>query len=168
MSKHLRNFYARSNVIIRKFHHCSIEVKCELFRSYRVPTYCSHLWVHYNKCTYSKLRIAYNNMYRRLFGLRKYDSASFMYALNNVDNLDTVIRNTCMVLVRGLRYFVSTKKCLAAPPPPPLNTSLNMVNIIIHDHAMIFLVLSEKRCYMWKIYIGLWTIMAEHLLSYLY
>ena len=31
-------------------------------------------------------------MYRRLFGLRKYDSASFMYALNKVDNLDTVIR----------------------------------------------------------------------------
>ena len=38
MSKHLRNLYARSNVIIRKFHHCSIEVKCELFISYCVPT----------------------------------------------------------------------------------------------------------------------------------
>ena len=38
MSKHLRNFYVRFNVIIRKFYHCLIETKCELFRSYCLPT----------------------------------------------------------------------------------------------------------------------------------
>ena len=29
--RHLRNFYARSNSIILKFHHCSIGVKLRLF-----------------------------------------------------------------------------------------------------------------------------------------
>ena len=27
--RHLRNFYARSNSIIRKFHHCSVGVNCD-------------------------------------------------------------------------------------------------------------------------------------------
>ena len=27
MSRHLRSFYARSNVIFRKFHHCSVPIK---------------------------------------------------------------------------------------------------------------------------------------------
>ena len=31
--RHLRNFYARSNSIIRKFHHCSVVVKLRLFHA---------------------------------------------------------------------------------------------------------------------------------------
>ena len=32
--RHLRIFYARSNSIIRKFHHCSVGVKLRLFHAY--------------------------------------------------------------------------------------------------------------------------------------
>ena len=37
MSRHLRSFYARSNVIFRKFHHCSASIKVNL-----IKTYCAH------------------------------------------------------------------------------------------------------------------------------
>ena len=38
--RHLRNFYARSNSIIRKIHHCSVGVKLRLFHAYYCTTYC--------------------------------------------------------------------------------------------------------------------------------
>ena len=54
--------------------------------------YCSHLWVQYNKCTYSKLRVAFNNVYRLILGFNRSDSASHMYVSNGLDNVDTVLR----------------------------------------------------------------------------
>ena len=88
MSRHLRSFYARSNVIFRKFHHCSASIKVNLIKTYCAP-YCSQLWVNHTKCSYNKLRVAYNNAYRRVLGYVKSDSASnIMFVNNQVDNFD--------------------------------------------------------------------------------
>ena len=92
MMKHLRVFYIRSNTLIRKFYHCSIDIKLLLFRSYCTPSYCSHLWVNFNKATYNKLRVAYNNVYRHIMGYSRRDSASNMFVTNGIDNFDTLIR----------------------------------------------------------------------------
>ncbi len=92
MLRHLRGLYARSNTLFRKFHNCTIGIKLTLFRSYCLPTYCSHLWVHYKKCTYSKIRVAFNNVYRLILGFSRSDSASHMYVSNGLDNFDTVLR----------------------------------------------------------------------------
>jgi len=104
MLRHLRGLYARSNILLRKFHHCTIDIKLALFRAYCLPTYCSHLWVQYNKCTYSKLRVAFNNVYRRILGFNRSDSASHMYVLNRIDNFDTVLRKN----VYGFMHRVCT------------------------------------------------------------
>ena len=37
MNRHLRSFYARSNVIFRKFHHCSASIKVILIKTYCAP-----------------------------------------------------------------------------------------------------------------------------------
>ena len=87
MSRHLRSFYARSNVIFRKFHHCSASIKVNLIKTYYAP-YCSQLWVNHTKCSYNKLRVAYNNAYRRVLGYVKSDSASNMFVNNQVENFD--------------------------------------------------------------------------------
>ena len=42
MNRHLRSLYARSNVILRKFHHCSASIKVNLFKNYCAP-YCTIL-----------------------------------------------------------------------------------------------------------------------------
>ena len=78
MNRHLRSFYARTNVIVRKFHHCSASIKVNLIKTYWAP-YCSQLWVNHTKCPYNKLRVAYNNAYRRVLGYAKSDSASNMF-----------------------------------------------------------------------------------------
>ena len=90
--RHLRNFYARSNSIIRKIHHCSVGVKLRLFHAYCCTTYCCQLWVNFNKGSYLKAKVAYNNMHRRILGYSRRDSASGMFADNAIDTFDALLR----------------------------------------------------------------------------
>ena len=87
MSRYLRSFYTRSNIIFRKFHHCSASIKVNLIKTYCAP-YCPQLWVNHLKSSYNKLRVAYNNAYRRVLGYVKSDSASNMFVYNRVENYD--------------------------------------------------------------------------------
>ena len=90
--RHLRNFYARSNSIIRKCHHCSVGVKLRLFHAYCCTTYCCQLWVNFNKGSYLKAKVAYNNMHRRILGYNRRDSASSMFPNNAIDTFDAILR----------------------------------------------------------------------------
>ena len=47
--RQLRMFYTKSNRLLRLFHHCSVDIKLALFRSYCTCFYCSFLWTHYKK-----------------------------------------------------------------------------------------------------------------------
>ena len=89
MNRHQRRFSARSNVIFRKFHHCSASIKVNLIKTYCAP-YCSQLWVNHLKCSYNKLHVPYNNAYRRVLGYAKSDSVSNrpMFVNNRVENYD--------------------------------------------------------------------------------
>ena len=80
MLRQMRKLYIRSNKLLRTFYHCSIDVKLELFRSFCTLFYCYYLWTAYKKSTFNKLRVAFNNAYRRVLGLPWRSSASAMYA----------------------------------------------------------------------------------------
>ena len=80
MLRQMRSLYAKSNMLIRTFSHCSIDVKITLFQSYCTALYCPFLWTNYKKSTFSKIRVTFNNAYRKKFGLPKRSSAS---ALNS-------------------------------------------------------------------------------------
>ena len=82
--RQMRSVYACSNRILCMFSHCSIDVKIVLFNSYCIPLYCSYLWTEYKKTSCSKIRVAFNNAYRHIFGLSKRSSASAMYANYNI------------------------------------------------------------------------------------
>ena len=92
MLRQMRCMYAKTNKLLRMFGHCTVDVKIALFNSYCTSLYCSFLWTDLKKSTFSKVRIAFNNAYRRIFGLPKWSSASEMYACNNIDNFETMIR----------------------------------------------------------------------------
>ena len=66
MLRQLRNSYTKSNRLLRLFYCCSTDVKIALFRIYCTCFYCLFLWTHYKKSTQSKLRVAFNNVYRRM------------------------------------------------------------------------------------------------------
>ena len=67
-------------------------VKLVLFRSYCPSIYCPFLWTHYKKSNYSKVRVAFNNVYCRILKLPSRSSASTMYVVNNIDSLEVLAR----------------------------------------------------------------------------
>ena len=56
--------------------------------------YCGCMWSDYKKTTYSKLRVAFNNVYRRVLGLPYRSSASIMYTTHNINNMEALLRRS--------------------------------------------------------------------------
>ena len=100
--RQMRSVYARSNRILRMFSHCSIDVKIVLFDSYYTPLYCSYLWTEYKKTYCSKIRVAFNNAYRRIFGLSNRSRASAMYANYNICNSEVILRKNIYNFIQRL------------------------------------------------------------------
>ena len=103
--RQMRTVYAC--VLLRTFSHCSTDVKVTLFQSYCTALYCPFLWRDYKKSTFRKIRVAFNNAYRKIFGLPKRSSASAMYAQHNICNFETTIRNADMVLCRDWKTVLT-------------------------------------------------------------
>ena len=54
------------------------------------------------KSTFSKVHVAFNNAYRKIFGLPKRSSASTMYANNNICNFETTLRKNTFGFMQRL------------------------------------------------------------------
>ena len=91
MLRQMRVFYTKANRLLRLFHCCSTDVIRALFRSYCACFYSPFLWTYYKKSTHSKLRVAFNNVHRRILKLPP-SSASTMYAVNHIDSFEVLIR----------------------------------------------------------------------------
>ena len=89
MMRQRRQLYALGNVLSRRFHMCSIEVKNTLFRSFCTPMYTCQLWWNFSAQSMHKLNVAYNNAFRFMHHLPTYCSASLMFVVN----CRAVIRN---------------------------------------------------------------------------
>ena len=91
--KQMSTLYIRSNILLRMFSYCTIDVKMGLFRSYCSSLYCCSLWSDYRKVSYKKLTVAFTNVHRLNLNLNLLwrCSASAMYVNYNLPNVDTVI-----------------------------------------------------------------------------
>ena len=56
----------------------------------------------HKKATFSKLRVAYNNVYRKVFGLKRRSSASEMFVLNNIYNFEALMRKSIFAFTTRL------------------------------------------------------------------
>ena len=68
----------QGNILLRKFHMCSIGVRLALFRSFCSPMYTSQLWWNYKKCTMKRLLITYHNVFKMSISMSKYESTSVL------------------------------------------------------------------------------------------
>ena len=75
------------------FHKCSQNDVMELCRSFCTTYYCPYFWTQHKKATFSKLRVAYNNVYRKVFGLKRRSNASDMFVLN-ISNFKALMRKS--------------------------------------------------------------------------
>ena len=93
IARQCRQLYAQGNILLRKFHMCSVDVKLKLFKSFCAPLYTAHLWWQYKKCSIKKLYTAYHNVLKLQLGLSKFESSSTVCAFMNVPCCAAVIRN---------------------------------------------------------------------------
>ena len=97
MLRQMRNLYTFVQTsLLRTFHYCSSDVKLELFKSYCTSLHCCYLWTAYKKSTFDRLRVAFNNAYRRVLSKpwRRSASAMYMYAYFGINNFETTIRKS--------------------------------------------------------------------------
>ena len=66
----------------------------ELCKSFCTVFYCSYFWTNYKKTTFSKIRVAYNNVYRKILDVPKRGSASTMFVSNGIPNFEALIRKS--------------------------------------------------------------------------
>ena len=67
----MRGLYARGNMLIKYFNKCTMDVKCQLFKTYCTNFYCSSLWYNFNKSTFNAIEVAYKKMFRAFTKVRK-------------------------------------------------------------------------------------------------
>ena len=64
ISKETRALYARGNMLLSKFRHCTHDVKRNLFSKYCSPLYCCSIWSAYDNSTILRsIRAAHNDVF---------------------------------------------------------------------------------------------------------
>ena len=89
-----RKMYALGNMVISKFKNCQDMCKILMFKTYCSNLYGCALWSDYNVTSYQRVKVAYNDIYRLLLGVRRgpNHSISMLFVQHNVNPLETVIR----------------------------------------------------------------------------
>ena len=84
LKRQMRKYYAKANMLLRKFSYCHPDVKWCMFKSYCATMYCLSMWFESTVTSIKKLMIAYNNGFRRLINWPKYNYASEMFVNLNI------------------------------------------------------------------------------------
>ena len=84
--------YCRGNIIIRKFKHCSDNVKTQLFQSYCTNFYCAPLWCNYSAESFRQVKVAYNKIFRNLLGLDRRTSMSAAFVTRHLNPFIVILR----------------------------------------------------------------------------
>ena len=100
IKREIKSLNARGNVIVRKFGFLPNSVKFELFRTYCYPMYTSALWANYTQAVMRQLKVAYNNIMRRLAYVPSWQSASHMFGSLGVRSFGECIRNSSYSLMQ--------------------------------------------------------------------
>ena len=99
----MRCLYVRANMIMRKFSGCSNSVKISLVKAYCSNIYCCSLWTTFYVYDFSRLKVAYKSMIRKVFKLRHDDSISEFCVRNNIPTINEMRRKNLHSLVTRLR-----------------------------------------------------------------
>ena len=97
MLRQMRSLFVKSSNILLTFSHCSTNTKLTLFQPYCTTLYWPFLWNSYKKSTFNKIRVAYNNVYRKFFDLPEKSSAIAMYARHNICSFESMLRKSIML-----------------------------------------------------------------------
>ena len=87
-----RGLCARGNMILRNFSKCNADVMKMLFQSFCVNFYCMSQIFNVKQHTMNKLKVCYNDSFRRLMGVPRYASASALFVTFGLPSFQEVRR----------------------------------------------------------------------------
>ena len=90
--KETRALYARGNMLLSKFGHCTVDVKNNLFMTYCSSLYCCALWSAYDYATLRSIHVAHNDVLRFMFHLPWYRRVSNIFVSLNIPNFSVLRR----------------------------------------------------------------------------
>jgi hypothetical protein len=103
--------YVRGNMLVHKFRHCSEQVKLKLFKTYCSTFYMSQLWCRYKRASKQRLKVAYNNIFRKLMCLNRETSISRAFVLNDVDGFSSLMRRLSYSFYKRIMYSSNSLIC---------------------------------------------------------
>jgi len=92
IKKETRSTFARGNMLIRNFKHCTDDVKVRLYKTYCSTVYCCALISTYHSVTLRKLHVAFNKIFKALMNVPRNSSASALFVRHRVDNFSVMRR----------------------------------------------------------------------------
>lgn len=108
----LKSIYCKGNTLLKNFKYCTDQVKCLLFNSYCSNVYGCCLWTNYRSESLRRIRVAYNNVFRRLLKLARDSSISFHMVSRNVEHFNVLYRKSINSFMKRLssnhNHLVST------------------------------------------------------------
>ena len=89
-----QQIYGSGNMLTTYFRHCGKDVKLKLFKTYCHNIYDKHLWSEYSKTGYDRIRIAFNDIFHNLLGIKCGDSISAAFVKACMDNFNKFRRKS--------------------------------------------------------------------------
>lgn len=129
IARQIKSFYSRGNMLLRNFRMCSVNVKLEMFRTFCCNMYMNYLWCRFSQSAMNQLRVAYNDMFRMLFGLRRGISISQAFMYCNVND-----------------FYAFTRKSIWTFMLRVLNSSNALVKCIFNSHQFLMSALFSRWC----------------------
>ena len=90
----LSMFFARANVLLRRFGKCNVSVKLCLFKTFCTQFYGAALWQRYNITVLKRLKAAYIKCVKKFFGSERHDSVTTMFFELGLPTFDTILHNS--------------------------------------------------------------------------
>ena len=94
VKRQIRTFYARANLLIRNFRHCTDKVKCYLFQSYCTSSIVVSCGLTQQRIVCASCRTSYNTVLRRLLCISLPYSASQMFVSQGILTFDELLRKS--------------------------------------------------------------------------
>jgi len=93
INRELSCLFTRTNVLVRRFGRCSLDVKLRLFRTYCLCFYDMSLWKYNKVGTMNKLAAAYIKCIKIFFGYAKFSSVTVMLLELGLPCFSTLLHN---------------------------------------------------------------------------
>ena len=91
--REIRDMFVRTNILIRKYISCSMNVKIMLFNSFCLCMYDTALWNRFNTGTMNKFKSCYNKCLKMFFGYKRVYSVTQMLFELGLPSFETVLIN---------------------------------------------------------------------------